>query len=291
MAPESLARRSLGGMSKTGSSPRSRSKGRHSLGGEMSNGHAIVHSISPVSIDFDESMGMAAFAPKYRVTPRTPPAFVQKDEVKESSRSRSRSGIRSIDTLGSDFVPSTLSFGENKERDESSSSFHAVHNEVTSKSVPMSLTTSKCVLQAILTALNVACWWFPLQSERFSSNTATLSVASCFSGGVFLTLSLTHLLPHSMSVLEKLGKSASDKADLRKSACVWCMVGYALVLWLEKVAFSGVHPDAHATETGSAAPGSSSDAHSAKVVLLAMSVHSMLEMLALGYVVCNHANA
>ena len=64
-----------------------------------------------------------------------------------------------------------------------------------------------------------------------------------------------------------------------------------LVLWLEKVAFFSIHHDIESSSSSGGAGGSSSssssngeegDSHSAKVLLFAMSVHSLLETLALG---------
>ena len=54
-----------------------------------------------------------------------------------------------------------------------------------------------------------------------------------------------------------------------------------MVLWLEKVAFFSIH---HDIESGSSSSsnGGEGDSHSAKVLLFAMSVHSLLETLALG---------
>jgi len=110
-----------------------------------------------------------------------------------------------------------------------------------------------------------------------------------YSAGVFLSLAITHLLPQSIDGLEALARTAEEKGNMRKLALVACMGGYLLVLWLEKVAFFSIHRNIEVAASSSGATANSTgavdgegDSHSAKVLLFAMSVHSLLETLALG---------
>jgi len=65
----------------------------------------------------------------------------------------------------------------------------------------LDLFTTKILLAAGLAMLNVLCWAVPLRANAFSGNAEALSFANCFSGGIFLALSLGHLIPEVRKVL------------------------------------------------------------------------------------------
>jgi len=113
--------------------------------------------------------------------------------------------------------------------------------KVYSDKVPLHVV--KIVLQLALTSFNVLCWLIPLQSKQFSQNTNALSIASCFSGGVFLALALTHLLPHSLEGMDAI------KGGKREHTFMAMIAGYLLVLFIEKVAFDS-HSLLHEASAG-----------------------------------------
>ena len=94
----------------------------------------------------------------------------------------------------------------------------------------VSLQSFKFLLQIGLTTFNVLCWLIPLKQKGFSQNSKALSMASCFSGGVFLALSMSHLLPESAERVAEIGLPS-------KSSYLACLFGYFLILFVEKVAF------------------------------------------------------
>jgi zinc transporter ZupT len=131
----------------------------------------------------------------------------------------------------------------------------------------ISVPVTKLLSQFLLSSINVVCWWIPLHSPNFAQNDLVLSMASCFSGGVFLALALTHLLPHAV---EEMDEAKGNKFH----AYLACLFGYMLVLFIDKVAFS----DKHELMQGQGGGGT----NSALVLLVAMGVHSLLETIALG---------
>jgi zinc transporter ZupT len=143
----------------------------------------------------------------------------------------------------------------------------------------ISLQTFKLFLQLGLTAFNVLCWLIPLQQKGFSQNAKALSIASCFSGGVFLALSMTHLLPESVEHVAEMNLPA-------KSPFLACLFGYFLILFVEKVAFDShgmLHEVVgHAHGGNDKKVGGAMSSKSAVVLLIAMSLHSLIETVALG---------
>ena len=135
----------------------------------------------------------------------------------------------------------------------------------------LSLSSTKMISQLALSCINIICWYVPLSQahEDISQNKTSLSLASCFSGGIFLCLALTHFLPHAVVELED---AKSDKA----LAYLASLVGYLLVLFIDKVAFSDTQALMHGTNDASGGQSS------AIVLLVAMGVHSLLETMALG---------
>ena len=91
----------------------------------------------------------------------------------------------------------------------------------------------KMLLQLALTSINMISWAIPLRNKNFTKDSKLLGIANCFAGGIFLMLAFGHMLPHSIEVLGSIG------AD-RNMAFKYCLVGYLVVFFIEKMAF-----DAH----------------------------------------------
>ena len=142
----------------------------------------------------------------------------------------------------------------------------------------------KLGLVVLLTLFNALCWGTPMRYKRFTGSASKLSVASTFSGGVFLALAFGHMVPEAAAAFGEGGA---------KPACLWTLGGYLLIWAVERWSQSGpasaapaefAHapppPDGEADGAvvgGGAAHGGSS----AAMLLGALSVHSMLETMAL----------
>jgi zinc transporter ZupT len=173
------------------------------------------------------------------------------------SRSSSRSKAKPVNAAG-------------KEKDVVSSD-----SDVGVGGIPnFSLSGTKLISQLVLTSINIFCWYVPLARDDLAQNKPLLSLASCFSGGVFLCLALTHLLPHAVEEMEEAG---GDKAITYISS----LTGYLLVLFIDKVAFSETKDFMHSNASESAVM-TGGGYNSAIVLLIAMGVHSLLETVALG---------
>jgi zinc transporter ZupT len=133
-----------------------------------------------------------------------------------------------------------------------------------------SLSMTKVFMQLIISGINLFCWIVPLHYEGVTGNKKILSIASCYSGGIFLALSITHLLPHAAEEMESVGEDPKGKYG----AYMCALMGYLLVLYIDKVAFN--NPSANLEKN----PGNGNG--SAAVLLIAMGVHSLLETVALG---------
>ena len=173
----------------------------------------------------------------------------------------------------------------------------------------MSLKSAKLVLQVALSMFNIACWVIPLRNRAaFLGNQSSISLANAFAAGVFLMLSLTHMLPHaferwSEAVAAGTGQGQStvtsaikiifggDVSTLSVQGPLLCMVaGYLIVLGLDKVLggnSSGSENANDKTMSGSGNPnhdGSfdrqpSPTPKSAVLLLLAMCIHRFVSHL------------
>jgi zinc transporter ZupT len=89
-------------------------------------------------------------------------------------------------------------------------------------------------------------WAIPLRNKNLTKNSKLLGLANAFAGGIFLMLAFGHMLPHSVGVLESIGKD-------RNIAFKFTLVGYLLVFFIEKIAFNS-HAMMHDAEAGEGAP-------------------------------------
>lgn len=170
---------------------------------------------------------------------------------------------------------------------------------ISTLSEKISLPTLKLILQIALTGFNICCWALPLRSRNFSQNKFSLGIANAFSGGIFLMLAFSHMMPHSAEIFESIGLSGDNTFK-------FTLLGYLSVFFFEKIlldSHSMLHsastssdghdhgPDSHGHQghdeckvcsTASVEGGGSLSPSSAILLLLAMAMHSLLETMALG---------
>lgn len=144
-------------------------------------------------------------------------------------------------------------------------------------------------IQIALSLFNVACWALPLRSKEFSQNSVVLSRANVYAGGIFLMLSFSHLIPHALEELVSVPHGTTIALN-----CV--LAGLLLMFFLEKVAFDShaiLHAHGNGEEDRVSSMGSqvtdasttgrgSLSSRTALLLLLAMSLHSLFETVALG---------
>ena len=138
----------------------------------------------------------------------------------------------------------------------------------------------KIGLAVLLCAFNAMCWAAPLRFKRFTGSSQKLGVASTFSGGVFLALAFGHMVPEAAEAFGEGGAAA---------ACRWTLGGYLLIWAVERLANGAEAPptDLSASDAaagaavGAAPPAEAQTSGSAAMLLGALSVHSMLETMAL----------
>ena len=130
----------------------------------------------------------------------------------------------------------------------------------------------KGLLQLLLTSLNILCFALPLMNESISGNKWLMGLANSFASGIFLMLAFGHMIPHSIHTLQSIQRDTNITFYA-------VLAGYLLVFFIEKVAFANQHMDTLPTEGHSSSHDSSK---SAIVLLLAMSIHSLMETAALG---------
>jgi hypothetical protein len=94
-----------------------------------------------------------------------------------------------------------------------------------------SLPVLKLALQAILTLIGVTSWLIPLFSPNLHSNSNLLSYGNAFAGGIFLMLGLGHLIPSSLQSLSEHGYPPAY-------TFYFVLLGYSIILFIEKIAFN-----------------------------------------------------
>ena len=126
----------------------------------------------------------------------------------------------------------------------------------------------------------------PLKTKKFASNTNLLGRANAFAGGIFLMLTFGHLLAHSTETLHSIGMDINY-------AFQFTLLGYLLLFLIEKIAFntheimheavdSHHHDHGHQPHHDHGISKGSLSSKSAIVLLIAMSIHSLIETMALG---------
>jgi len=200
------------------------------------------------------------------------------------------------------FKPNESPIYKNNENGHSQSSLLSIRGGSSAGSnVVVPVYAIKILLQLCLTSLNVACWLIPMKLPQFTENKVAVSIANAFSGGVFLSLSFGHLLPEAVEAFE-------DYDSLKTVPYFLALTGYMLIFFVEKIAFDahaliehgpehthsgkGVKalPDTvylcdtkgHAFPNKPAESSPLSSGRSAVILLLALSVHSLFETMAIG---------
>ncbi|KAJ1462548.1 ZIP zinc transporter-domain-containing protein [Pelagophyceae sp. CCMP2097] len=142
-----------------------------------------------------------------------------------------------------------------------------------------SLKPIKVGLALLLCAFNAACWGIPLCMKQFSESPRTLGIASTFSGGVFLALAFGHMIPEAAESFA-VSKSAGDATSL---ACMFTLAGYLLIWGVDRIVASAPSLSAAPAPPVPGAPPSAlrPPKGSASILLAALSVHSILETMAL----------
>jgi hypothetical protein len=103
----------------------------------------------------------------------------------------------------------------------------------------LSLSSLKAILQTGLTAVTVLSWLIPLISHDIDKHIHILGLGNAFAGGVFLMLGIGHMIPASLQTMHKIGLNS-------KYTYYSILLGYALILFVEKVAFaSGIIQTVH----------------------------------------------
>ena len=85
---------------------------------------------------------------------------------------------------------------------------------------------------AIFFAISFACGLLPYKCKSLRKDTAWSCLANCFSGGIFLSISLIHMLPISVQAFEE----GWDGQCEYNWAFFIALLGYSLILFIERVA-------------------------------------------------------
>ncbi|CAD8181701.1 unnamed protein product [Paramecium octaurelia] len=82
----------------------------------------------------------------------------------------------------------------------------------------------------------------PLRSTAFKGNKLLLELTGAFSGGLFLSVGIIHLLPESMKQFHLNYKAQEiESFDEFPYACLITVLSFALILYIEKIAFIHDH--------------------------------------------------
>eukprot|EP00546_Thalassionema_frauenfeldii_P012004 CAMPEP_0178912988 /NCGR_PEP_ID=MMETSP0786-20121207/10583_1 /TAXON_ID=186022 /ORGANISM="Thalassionema frauenfeldii, Strain CCMP 1798" /LENGTH=390 /DNA_ID=CAMNT_0020585661 /DNA_START=47 /DNA_END=1216 /DNA_ORIENTATION=- len=150
----------------------------------------------------------------------------------------------------------------------------AASGAVTPYGIP--LNAWKILFQIVLTFINVAFWLIPLKSKKMTENKLVLSIANSFSGGVFLSLAFGHLLPECTHGFHGMNEAIPYMLALS---------GYMLIFMVEKVVFDTEHcleVESSKDNSNNNQEASGGAGRGAVILLMALAVHSILEMTALG---------
>lgn len=93
-------------------------------------------------------------------------------------------------------------------------------------------------ISAVATCLVIlVCGLAPIKSARFRSNQKYISLGNSFCGGLFLALSLLHLLPESQEELQSTDISDSSHVSHFPISFALCLATFTLILLIDRVAF------------------------------------------------------
>eukprot|EP00668_Euglena_longa_P032023 GGOE01041306.1.p2 GENE.GGOE01041306.1~~GGOE01041306.1.p2 ORF type:complete len:315 (-),score=92.53 GGOE01041306.1:291-1211(-) len=147
---------------------------------------------------------------------------------------------------------------------------------------------SKMLSVVIILSVALVAGLVPLVSAAFHENKAAMGLANAFAGGVFLAVGVCHLLPDAVEELSTLRPDLNGRFPV---AFLLFILGYTVVLAVDRVLFSAHTAPGHGFHTGSfdrpllhAEPvHDGAGAHTAGyVLLLALSLHGATEGTALG---------
>ena len=80
----------------------------------------------------------------------------------------------------------------------------------------------------------MSCWTATSSYSSFAKQKTFLSYLNCFSGGIFLSMALVHMLPGTITSYERWGKKKGLE-HLFPLPTVMMLAGYLLVLLLDRV--------------------------------------------------------
>lgn len=79
----------------------------------------------------------------------------------------------------------------------------------------------------------------PIKIKRFRTNKMLLSLSNCFSGGLFISIGLIHILPEARENLEgKIEKSSNEDTYIFPLSYVISLATFSFILLIDKVIFS-----------------------------------------------------
>ncbi|KAM3138293.1 hypothetical protein pb186bvf_009569 [Paramecium bursaria] len=107
--------------------------------------------------------------------------------------------------------------------------------------ITLTITKISCMISFFI--MIIIFGWIPLKMKVFQSNKQIIAFTSAFSGGLFLSVGLCHLLPEAN---EKFESSFEDEQDHYPFAYLITILSFALILFIEKIATdSHSHHDHH----------------------------------------------
>lgn len=82
----------------------------------------------------------------------------------------------------------------------------------------------------------------PIRSAAFKENKTLLSLTGAFSGGLFLSVGIIHLLPESQAYFNLENRLRGVKGDQFPYAFLITVLSFAAILYIEKVLLPHPHP-------------------------------------------------
>ncbi|CAD8098010.1 unnamed protein product [Paramecium sonneborni] len=104
------------------------------------------------------------------------------------------------------------------------------------------LITIKVLSMIVMFLMIIIMGNIPLRSTAFKGNQLLLELTGAFSGGLFLSVGIIHLLPESMKQFHLFYKSQElESFEEFPYACLITVLSFALILYIEKIAFIHDH--------------------------------------------------